>query len=110
MKYFFVKFYSIHFTLLDHAKICCLKLYILLIEYSLDACTLKPSINYLEIDKIFRYIVIHERDRGYNTQHGYVFFRLFQFNNQDIYYQKKKKIITCSYPTVGAFFVYCVLG
>ena len=39
--------------LLDHVKICCLKLYILLIEYSPDAGTLKPSINYLEIDKIF---------------------------------------------------------
>ena len=39
--------------LLDHVKICCLKLYILLIEYSPDAGTLKPSINYLEINKIF---------------------------------------------------------
>ena len=101
MKHFFVKLYSIYFMLLDHVKICCLKLYILLIEYSPDAGTLKPSINYLEINKIFWYIIIHDRDRGYNTPHGYVFLRLFQFSNKDIYYREKKKknIITCSYPT-----------
>ena len=42
--------------LLDHTKICFLKLYILFIEYSPEVGTLKPckpSINYFEIDKIF---------------------------------------------------------